>query len=140
MDGETIINTIILDSSVDPADWNAVWADEEPKDYYEIITERRKVEVDKGCVVNGETIATDRDGRFDIFSVAQSMSRNPTQTVRWRTRAGSEMSLDKAGVDSLANAVHNHVQACYDRELDLYQELKNGTFTESMIDTGWPTY
>ena len=72
-----------------------------------------------------------------ITGAALSATRNPDYTVRWKTQDGP-VTLDADQLGAAADAVRDHVQACFDREFELLDALEAGTFDESMLDQGWP--
>ena len=51
---------------------------------------------------------------------------------------GTRVELDASMIIAVASAVRDHIQACYDREKALAEEVDAGTFTEAMLDEGWP--
>lgn len=90
-----------------------------------------------GITVNGTAIDTGRDSQALITGAAVSAMLDPAYSVRWKTPAGF---IDLAGeqIIAMATAVRVHVQACFDREAELLEALANGSFTESMLEEGWP--
>lgn len=90
-----------------------------------------------GITVNGMAIDTGRDSQALITGAAVSAMLDPAYSVRWKTPAGF---IDLVGeqIIAMATAVRAHVQACFDREAELLEALANGTFTDSMMEEGWP--
>ena len=62
---------------------------------------------------------------------------DPTLTLRWKLQNG-EIQMNKTELEAISTAVRQHVQACFDRELDLIAMVDAGTFTDADLDTGWP--
>lgn len=91
----------------------------------------------KGIVFNGVSLDTTRQSQALITGAALSATRNPGYTVRWKTQNGP-LTLDADGLGAAADAVRDHVQACFEREFELLDALADGTFTEDMLETGWP--
>ena len=90
-----------------------------------------------GITFNGISLDTTRQSQALITGAALSATRNPDYTVRWKTQDGPVV-LDADALGAAADAVRDHVQACFDREFDLLDALADGSFTESMLDEGWP--
>lgn len=93
-----------------------------------------------GTTVNGMHVATDRQSQALItgaFSSAKDAKESgEAWSIRWKS-AGGWVELDADQMIELGRAVRHHVQACFDREKELGEEVEDGTFTESMLDEGW---
>lgn len=90
-----------------------------------------------GIVVNGMQINTERESQGLISGAAFQAVLDPAYTLRWKTPAGfTDMTGEQ--VIGLATAVRSHVQACFDREAELVEALAAGTYTDDMLDRGWP--
>jgi hypothetical protein len=110
---------------------------EVPPDWPAVIAERRwEVEVG-GIVVAGLAIATDDRSKLLINGAAVEAMLDPDYQMQWKTPDGF-VELSGSQVLAIARAVRAHVQACFDREAELLAELEAGTFTEAMLDQGWP--
>lgn len=90
-----------------------------------------------GIDLGGIKVATDRQSQSLVTSTAVSAMRNPNYTARWKAKTGF-VSLDAATVLAVADAVRDHVQACFSREDELIEAVKAGTFEDRMLDEGWP--
>jgi len=90
-----------------------------------------------GITVNGTAIDTGRDSQALITGAAVSAMLDPSYSVRWKTPAGF-IELQGQQIIAMATAVRAHVQACFDREAELLDALADGTFTEAMLEDGWP--
>lgn len=64
------------------------------------------------------TIATDRESQSLLNGAVTSTLLNPDYTLRWKMLDGAA-ELDAAAIQALATAVRNHVQACFDKEIEL---------------------
>ena len=93
-----------------------------------------------GTTVDGLPIATDRQSQALItgaFTAAKDAKETATAfSARWKTPSGW-FDLDADQVIAMGRAVREHVQACFDREKELLDEVEAGTFTESMLNEGW---
>lgn len=106
--------------------------------------QRWKAEVG-GCVVDGAVIQTDRDTQSKLTGAALEAELSAREgrpyAVRWLTPDGFT-DLDGEGVVALARAVRTHVQACFDRQADLWAEIDAAPAVADLlaigIDTGWP--
>ena len=90
-----------------------------------------------GITVNGIAIDTGRDSQALITGAAVSAMLDPGYSVRWKTPNGF-IDLEGQEIIAMATAVRAHVQAAFDRESELLDALANGTFTEAMLEEGWP--
>nr|WP_018865131.1 DUF4376 domain-containing protein [Thioalkalivibrio sp. ARh3] len=94
-----------------------------------------------GTALNGIEISTDRQSQALItgaFSSAKDAQENGEPfTLQWKGRA-EWVQLDADQVIEMGRAVRSHVQACFDREKELADAVADDTFTESMLDEGWP--
>ena len=94
-----------------------------------------------GTTVDEMHVATDRQSQA-LITGAFSSAKDAKETgeafgIRWKS-AGGWVELDADQMIGLGRAVRQHVQACFDREKELTEEVEDGTFEESMLDEGWP--
>lgn len=101
------------------------------------IAARRWQAETSGITVNGTAIDTGRDSQALITGAAVSAMLDPGYSVRWKTPNGFIVLQGQQIID-MAMAVRAHVQACFDRESELLEALADGTFTEAMLEEGWP--
>ena len=101
------------------------------------IASRRYDEETRGIVVNGVAINTERDSQNMINGAVVSCLLNPDYICNWKTPEGF-VALDADTIKAVGIAIRTHVQSCFDREAELLVALENGTYTESMLDEGWP--
>jgi hypothetical protein len=134
------------------SDWKAyqVWLSKgntpAPEFSAEYIAEqRRKAIADRrfkaevaGIVVGGISVYSDRTTQNKLTATAFRASRDPNYTVDWKTLDGSFVTLTADLILYIADAVGDYVQACYTREGILGYMLTNGTYTDSMLEEGWP--
>jgi len=113
------------------------WALPDP-DYPAIIADRRWQAEVAGITVNGMRVDTGRDSQALITGAAVSAMLDPAYSVRWKTPNGF-VGLEGQQIIDMATAVRAHVQAAFDREAELLEALADGTFTEAMLEEGWPT-
>lgn len=101
-------------------------------------TKRREVE-EGGTVFNGLPVATDRESQAMVTGAYLLAQRDPQRTLQWQTEAGF-VTLDAVAVTALADAIADHVQACFDTLAALVSDIADGTVSEvAQIDSaGWP--
>lgn len=78
-----------------------------------------------GIELQGGQIPTDRHTQQVLTAMFLRASADPQYTVRFKT-IGGFITLDAAQIIVMANAVHDHVQAAFDRENELLAALENG--------------
>lgn len=101
-----------------------------------VANERYKREI-AGIVLAGMPIETDDRSKTLIAGAALKAMRDPDFVLRWKTPDGF-VALPSPQVLMIADAVSDHVQACFNRESVLLDALAAGTFNERMLDEGWP--
>lgn len=79
-----------------------------------IATSRYNLEVG-GITVGAVKVATDRQTQAMLSGALMVVTRNPAATINWKGDNGF-VTLDAATVGALADAVGNHVQACFTAE------------------------
>lgn len=87
--------------------------------------------------VRGVVFSSARDSQGLIGSVAHAALLDPGYRCNWKTQDGF-VELNAQQILDMAASIRKHVQACFDREAELLAHLEGGTFTESMLDEGWP--
>lgn len=101
---------------------------------------RYQVEVG-GIVLNGQSLWTDRETQSMLSRVLQSLSDGLlTAPVRVKT-PGGHVSLSQAQIEAIAAAVVSHVQACFDLEADVSDDIANDVITtyEQIDAASWPS-
>jgi hypothetical protein len=101
------------------------------------IAARRYLAETAGISLQGMPIDTGRDSQGLIVGAAVQAMLTPEYSVRWKTVDGF-VTLSAEQVLGVAQAVRAHVQACFDREADLMEEVDNGTYEPTMLEIGWP--
>lgn len=101
-----------------------------------IATRRYQAEI-SGITTNGMALPTDRDSQALVSGAALAAVVDPAYHCQWKTLDGF-IDLQAPQILEMAAAVRLHVQTCFDREAELLDHLEKGTFTEDMLDHGWP--
>ena len=105
----------------------------------EAIAARRYIAEVAGTYAGGLPVFTDRTTQNKLTGAALRASRDPTYTVDWKCQTGSFITLDAQRIMAVADAVGDYVQACYSREAALLAAVADGSFTDDMLEEGWPT-
>lgn len=107
------------------------------EDYAALIAQRRYEAETGGMQYAGLFIETDDRSKLLINGAALEATMDPAYSVRWKTSEGF-VTFNSHQAIGLARAVRAHVQACFDREAELLEEVADGTFDRAHLDTGWP--
>lgn len=120
--------------------WNGyswIWPEKNYEEKLAAIAARRYEAEIAGIAFAGMPLATDRDSQGLINGAALSAYTDPSYVCRWKTSAGY-VTLDAATLKAVAKAIRDHVQACFDREDELTRAVDDGTYTDAMLEEGWP--
>lgn len=90
-----------------------------------------------GIVINGIPIDSGRDSQALITGAALNAVIDPAYICNWKTPGGF-IELDAQTLLGVAMTLRSHVQACFDREAELMAALADGSFTQDMLEEGWP--
>lgn len=90
-----------------------------------------------GIVVGSMAIETTRDSQALIASTGLSAILDPEYRCNFKTLDGF-VEIGAEQILAIAKAVRSHVQACFDRELDLLRALEARTYKDEMLAEGWP--
>lgn len=86
-----------------------------------------------GITIAGMAVATDRSSQAMISGALLSVSRNPAMLIDWKKSDGSWIQIDKATVETIADAVSAHVQACFSAERARCDALQSIADFEAVI-------
>lgn len=116
-----------------------------PRTYtLEELKDKKKAEVAKsrydaevaGIDFYGARIATDDRSQSKIAGAAMKAMQEPTYTCWWKGESGW-VQLDASTILAIADAVRAHVQACYDREMDLDIDIDLAETAEAVLAITW---
>jgi hypothetical protein len=102
------------------------------------IAARRYTAETSGTTLNSIFIDTGRDSQALVTGAALSAMLDSTYVCNWKTTEGF-IQLDSPTLIGIAQAIRKYVQACFDREAELLAAVDAGTYTDAMLDDGWPT-
>lgn len=115
-----------------------------PTPYTQTATEQKQLIAAKryavetgGLMIGGMAINTEDRSKTLLNGSAFKAFRNPAYVLRWKTPEGF-IDLDSEQVMTIADAVADFVQACFDREDELIAAVENHSFTMAMLTAGWP--
>lgn len=125
-----------------PSDARQVWQfpgwGEVPTDTLAAVAARRFTAEVAGITVAGVSVYTDRTTQNKLTAAAFRALRDPEYTVDWKCTNGSFITLDAEQITAIADAVGDYVQACYTREGELVAAFNDGSYTDEMLEEGWP--
>jgi hypothetical protein len=123
---------VIGDATMEPGDKLKI---AKAKKLAEIAAARYKAEID-GITVSDMGIQTDRESRALITGAALAATIDSTYTCQWKTAAGF-VTLDATTILSVAQAVRQHVQECFDREAELAAAVDAATTVADIEAVVW---
>jgi hypothetical protein len=88
----------------------------------EIAAWRYRREVN-GIEVNGVQVRTDRESQALINTAYANLKGGMVASVNWKSGSGNFVAFDLTAMEQIARAVAQHVQACFDAESVLAQQV-----------------
>lgn len=86
-----------------------------------------------GIVIAGVPVATDDRSKTLILGRRAQAQSDPDMTFRWKAASGEWVELTGAQIIAIADAVADHVQACFDREGDLHDAIDTTETAEAVL-------
>jgi Domain of unknown function (DUF4376) len=105
----------------------------------ERIASRRFDAETRGMAINGMSVYTDRTTQMKLTAASVRAARDPAYTVDWKLTNNTFVTLNAEQLIAIGDAVGDYVQACYTRESVLLIAVADGTYTDAMLQEGWPT-
>lgn len=102
----------------------------------EAVKERRKIEQNAGCAMNGMWIDTTEKSLTMITGALLVSQADPDFSVNWKLDSGW-VSFTAPDIAAISTAARQHIQACFDREREICDEIDAGETYD--IDAGWPS-
>jgi hypothetical protein len=106
------------------------------------LAERRRRAETGGAFVGGMGFSTDAASQAKLTAAVVASVLDNDYRVRWKLSDGSFASLDHAALIAAALGVRAHVQACFDREAALAQDIAAVAGLDALamvdIESGWP--
>lgn len=119
----------IVELSDEVATENATRVNAELEDL--IADQRYNAEIG-GFDFNGLTVRSDRESQGLITGAALSALLDPSYVCRWKTPTGF-IELNAEQTIGLARAVRIHVQSCFNREEELVNQVRSGTYVPGTV-------
>lgn len=95
-----------------------------------------------GTVAGGLPVATDDTSQTKVLGAVVAAQLDPGYVVNWKTAAGF-VSLDATQVLAVAQAIRSHIQACFDHEASLTDDIAAAADASELaavdIEAGWPS-
>ncbi|AZG78166.1 DUF4376 domain-containing protein [Methylocystis rosea] len=96
-----------------------------------------------GISVNGSPVATDDRSQAKFVGACLAATLDASYSVQWKIADQGFVTLDRDQIIAIARAVRAHVQACFDREAALAEEIQAApdeqAFSAIDIEGGWPS-
>lgn len=89
-----------------------------------------------GCSANGAQIRTDRESQALLTGAALAAMDDPAYVLHWKAESGW-VSLGADQIKSVARAVRAHVQASFDREKSLGEQVDAAETVEAVAAISW---
>lgn len=89
----------------------------------EIAASRFSLETGGVTLINGAQINTERDSQAMVSGALLSVTRKSDTLIDWKGGDGIWTKIDKATIELIADAVSDHVQACFSAERAKCEEL-----------------
>lgn len=104
------------------------------------LAERRWEAEIGGVVVDGMAVSTSRDSQASL-TMLYVASRDSRKQYKYRTAERKTEKVTAAKIKQMFDAVHNHVQACFDVEVATAVKIESGEITtlDQIDKVGWPT-
>lgn len=100
------------------------------------LKQRRDKAVFAGIVINGMPVATDEVSQSRITGAALQAVVDPAVIINWKAGPRTFVTLTAPQILGIATAVRAHVQACFDHEAKLVDEIMGDGTPD--INAGWP--
>lgn len=107
---------------------------------------RKEVEV-AGCLLGDEAgtrLHTDREAQAMLNNIVITLQREPERVINYKAASGWS-TIDATTVEALVVAMTNHVEGCFNREMDICILIEAAATPEEAIqayrdniNTGWP--
>ena len=100
------------------------------------IAAARYAEEISGIMLAGAQIRTDRESQALITGAALAATNDEDYTVTWKAANGF-VTLTAEQIIAAAQAVRAHVEACFEREAELQDEIDAAVFPEAVAAVSW---
>lgn len=106
--------------------------------------EQKMVEEESnGTTYNSYRFATDKDSQIKYLGILVSSMMDPTFTTQFKTMDNEYVTLTNTDVVGLSMQVKSHIQACYDNDASILEQINAATTVEEIdaidVSVGWPS-
>lgn len=142
-DGNPEVWEVKPDGYLTPEEWAALHPppvptfDELKTAKYDEIAAARYAAETGGCTVDGVTIATDRGSQALLTAAVVSARLDVEFKTRWKCADGRFVTLDAMQLRTIGDAVIAHVEACFAREGELYEQIDAAQTPEELDAIQW---
>lgn len=92
-----------------------------------------------GITYNNAEIATDRVSQSKIAGAIQYFDLNPNvTTIPWKAKNGW-FNFTKDDMIAIAKAVADHIEECFMKEKELFEQIDNAQTMEDLVKIQWNT-
>lgn len=137
---DVVNNTFYVGDQQAPWDTEVIEIDDWKQVRKQYISERRYFTEISGVFDNAghKLYDSDRVSQSRIAQVSKLIDIDPTMTeLQWKSTDGTWQLLSKAEVSSMAIAVGQHVQQCYNTEYLLHQQIDQASTIEQVLQVDW---
>jgi len=99
------------------------------------LTRLRREKETAGIILDGTEIMTDDRSQAKLNGAWVAVQIDPDRTIHWKGASGW-VTVGADEINKMAAAVADYVQACFDREAELAEALKEDINAD--ISQGWP--
>lgn len=134
----------VFETQEEEDDYVEMWMNTRRTDIMPALADRRWQAEVGGTTVGGIPVSTDRESQSKLTAAFVQADKNPAFNIpNWKVAPGTFVTLDATTIIALGNAVTAHVQACFDREAELCNEILNAVDDVDLaaidINSGWPS-
>lgn len=86
----------------------------------------------KGVAVNNKFFSTSRESQAALTAAFTSLKEGFISSVNWKTLDGTFVNLNLQNITTIAQAIVNHVQLCFDKEAEYLNLIKNAISIEEV--------
>ncbi len=87
-----------------------------------------------GITVGNLNIDSSNDTALYLREVSNKMAENPGMTLKWKTKNGNFVSVNKQQVDAVGDEIFTHVQGCFATEEDRIAEIDSIVADSELTD------
>ena len=84
-----------------------------------------------GLIVGGVSVKTDRESQAMVSGAYNYVQQNPAAKIKWKVGTKSFVDLNAATVTAIANAIGEHVQACFSKEAEVAAAVGLGQISDT---------